>query len=175
MNDNFNPFYSTGNEPEPNNIEAPTRDVNPEETTRSMYQTSEVISEPYRFRYQNGEKSEDTRYQHYYYGTSGNNSENNTSHESNNYYSSSNSASGTSSKKKRPLLKMLKWVAGAACLGIIAGAAFLGTSYLASDFLGIQIVQKNSDTSKGLFNCPQGNCEPGTTGFPVFCRYRAFL
>ena len=38
----------------------------------NTYTNTEVVSEPYRYRYENGEKAEDTRYNHYYYGNTQN-------------------------------------------------------------------------------------------------------
>ena len=75
-------------------------DFNAENTEQTAQQTAEVVSEPYRYRYQNGEKSEDIRYNHYYYGTSGSNY--NTSSDE-----TQNTASSASPKKKRPFLKKL--------------------------------------------------------------------
>ena len=109
MNDNFN-----------------NTDFNTFYEENTTANTEPVVSEPYRYKYENGEKRENPNASGYY-----------------NYnYSYGNTASHVTMEvpkksKKRPLLKAVKWVAGAACFGIIAGAAFLGTSYIASEVFGI--------------------------------------
>lgn len=103
MNDTFHSF-----EPETNNSHGNTGS-----------------SEPYRYRYENGEKAEDTRYNYYYYG--------NTSH-----------PQPEKTPKKSPFVKIIKWVAGAACFGVIAGATFLGISYFGGEVLGIEALQSGS-------------------------------
>jgi len=128
MNDNFNDSYQTRNTPEA---------------------TPEVISEPYRYRYQNGEKSEDTRYNHYYYGNSYS-------------YSEQSDSVASTSPKKRPFLKALKWVAGATCFGLIAGAAFLGISYVGSEVFGIETIQFGNHE-----NSISNNPSAGGTGTPL--------
>ncbi len=96
-----------------------------------------VVSEPYRYKYENGEKKETTNdsgscyqsgYHTYNYNTT----------------SYGYEANPPIQKKKRPVAKAVKWIACAACLGVIAGAAFIGTSYLASRVLGIQLIQIQS-------------------------------
>ncbi len=117
-----------------------------------------VVSEPYRYRYENGEKREATNssaYNTYDYHTS---------------YGYGSTASTVTvevpaKKKKRPIAKAFKWIAGAACFGIVAGAAFLGTSYLASEVFGIQIV-KNQDVDKNVFNGNPSNAS-GSVGTPT--------
>ena len=81
-----------------------------------------VVSEPYRYKYENGEKKEststsDSSYYHSVYDTY-------------NYNTTTSAVTGEvpPKKKKHPFLKAVKWLAGAACFGIIAGAAFIGTS-----------------------------------------------
>jgi len=95
------------------------------ESTENNTVTEPVVSEPYRYKYENGEKRENTgysAYDTYRYDTYG--------------YTA---AAPTPEKKKRPGLKAVKWAAVAACCGIIAGAAFLGTAHLGSDILGISL------------------------------------
>jgi len=114
-----------------------------------------VTSEPYRYRYENGEKKESLGFSDY-------NTDNyNTAY---NYRGNSSSVTGEVpvAKKKRPVAKFFKWVAGAACFGIIAGAAFLGTSYLASEVFGIRLVQKAEDNDAAFFDASSGNSNIGT-------------
>ncbi len=126
--------------------------------TENNTNSEPVISEPYRYRYENGEKRESTSssaYNTYDYRTS---------------YGYGSTASTVTvevspKKKKRPAAKALKWIAGAACFGIIAGAAFLGTSYLASEVFGIQIV-KNQDADRSVFNGNPSNAS-GAVGTPT--------
>lgn len=122
--------------------------------------TESIVSEPYRYKYENGEKRETSDntsyhsgYQTYNYNTSS--------------YGYENSASTVTAevpkKKKRPILKVLKWVAGAACFGIIAGAAFVGTSYVASEVFGVRLVQVQTTDN----TASAGSSSVGGTGTPV--------
>lgn len=111
-----------------------------------------VISEPYRYKYENGEKKEESNSSAYYrspYDTYNYNY--NTSFN----YDTTASRGNTEvpeKKKKRPFVKALKWIAGAACFGVIAGAAFIGTSYLATEVFDLPWLQKLAvnDSGKGL-------------------------
>lgn len=99
---------------------------NQNETYAEVNTTQEkeaVVSEPYRYKYENGEKRYDYNI---FYG-----------YESN----ASNVTTEVPKKKKKPFVKAIKWVAGAACLGIIAGAAFIGTSYLATEVFDLPWLQ----------------------------------
>ena len=104
-----------------------------------------VVSEPYRYKYENGEKREESAsyyrspYDTYNYNTS---------------YNYENTASKVTvevpkKEKKRPFVKAIKWLAGAACFGIIAGAAFIGTSYLATEVLDLPWMQKVAINNSG--------------------------
>ena len=109
-----------------------------EEHTNTTETAEPVVSEPYRYRYENGEKRESTNTYGYY-----------------NYNTTYGNASSTITveapkKKKRPFLKVVKWMACAACFGIIAGAAFLGTSYAASELFDIQLVQMQPSEGKNF-------------------------
>jgi len=111
---------------------------NSQTNTENQSNTEPVASEPYRYRYENGEKKEQTTtsgYSTYNYGPT-----------SYSYERTASTVTGEApvKKKKRPVIKLLAWLAGAACFGIIAGAAFLGTSYVASEVFGIQIMQKQN-------------------------------
>lgn len=121
---------------------------NPEQNNNHTYSytNSEVVSEPYRYRYENGEKAEDTRYNHYYYGDT------QTSYRDDTIYSNHVTVDATEKKKSSPLKKAIKWMAGAACFGVIAGAAFLGVSYFGSEVLGIEIYRasETAGTADGL-------------------------
>ena len=64
--------------------------------TTSDTSATNAVSEPYRYKYENGEKSEDTRYHHYYYGTSSYD----TYGTSQSQYT--DSAQNTKKKKKKP-------------------------------------------------------------------------
>ncbi len=122
-----------------------------------------VVSEPYRYKYENGEKRETPNESASYYQSGYN---------AYNYNSSYNYRSNASNvtvevppkKKKRPLLKAVKWIAGAACFGIIAGAAFIGTSYLATEVFGIQLIQMQSadHTSNGSSTSGGSHTATGT-------------
>lgn len=124
-----------------------------------------VVSEPYRYKYENGEKRENpnrneapyyqSAYNNYNYGSA--------YHYDQTYNTTSHTTAETPvKKKKRPFVKALKWVAGAACFGIIAGAAFIGTSYVATEVLGIEIGFIQSTKN----NNSNGNNAVGT-GTPV--------
>lgn len=117
-----------------------------EETTTTPRETT---SEPYRYRYENGEMREDTRYAHYYYGTPA---------------SSGTSGEAPKKAKKKPFLRICKWVAGAACLGAVAGAAFLGVSYFGGDLLGIPALQYNLNNENPNAT---GNPSSGGVGTPL--------
>ena len=114
----------------------------PNETNIITKQENEsVISEPYRYKYENGEKQEESGYSSTTYRSPYDTYNYNTS------YNYGNSASHVTvevpeKKKKRPFFKALKWAAGAACFGVIASAAFLGTSYLAAEVFEIPWMQK---------------------------------
>lgn len=83
-----------------------------------------AVSEPYRYKYENGEKYDTYNYTSSYhtYGTC-----------------STTTDTVPPKKKKHPFLKAVKWVACAACFGVIAGAAFWGTSYAAKELFGVQL------------------------------------
>lgn len=101
-----------------------------------------AASEPYRYKYENGEKTDTYNY--------------NTSYSYGNTYGTSPVTVEATPKKKRFFRKALRYVAAAACFGVIASAAFLGTSYLASDVFGIQLVQENR-TSNGVQTSGNGS------------------
>ena len=125
-----------------------------------------VVSEPYRYKYENGEKRETPNESSYY--SSGYNTYN---------YSTSHNAENTSShvtvevtkkKKKHPFLKAVKWAACAACFGVIAGAAFIGTSYLANEVFGIQLIQiQSADNPSTGSSHSLGGSNASGTGTPV--------
>ena len=124
-----------------------------------------MISEPYRYKYENGEKREEPNSSAYYRSP----------YDTYNYNTSYNYGSPTTQttvevpekKKKRPFLKALKWLAGAACFGIIAGAAFIGTSYLATEVFDLPWLQKLAvnDSENGL--TADGNTIVTGNGTPV--------
>lgn len=96
--------------------------------------TEPAVSEPYRYKYENGEKRETT-------GNAG--SYNYGAYDTYRYQNYDYTATvEPPKKKKRTGLKAIKWVATAACFGVIAGAAFLGTTYLASDILNLSFTQE---------------------------------
>ncbi len=113
-----------------------------------------VVSEPYRYKYENGEKRENPNQTGYY-----------------NYnYSYGNSASTVTmevpkKEKKRPLLKAVKWVACAACFGVIAGAAFMGTSYLASEVFDLPMIQIQTSDRGASSDTP--NAGSTASGIPT--------
>ena len=126
--------------------------------------TEPVVSEPYRYKYENGEKRETPNGADSYYQSGYNTYNYNTS------YGYGNNASSVTAeapkKKKSPVLKVLKWMAGAACFGIIAGAAFIGTSYVASEVFGVQLVQMQAENNNTVNSNPfSGNS--AAAGTPV--------
>ncbi len=124
-----------------------------------------VISEPYRYKYENGEKREEPNSSSYYrspYDT----------YNYNTSYNYENTASRVTAevpvkKKKRPFVKVLKWVAGAACFGIIAGAAFIGTSYLATEVFDLPWLQKLAVNDSENSLTADGNTIITGNGTPV--------
>ena len=115
MNDNF---FTSDSAYEHNSENTSVDNSTTSETT--VTSDSAVTSEPYRYRYAPGE-----------------------CYDSFNDYSTSYTSSSASSttytapKKKNPFLKAVKFVAGAACFGIISGAAFLGITHYFGDSLGL--------------------------------------
>ncbi|MBP3569540.1 MAG: trypsin-like peptidase domain-containing protein [Lachnospiraceae bacterium] len=165
MNDDFfNNFNQNNNETLNHYNET---DVLNKQTAHTKEPAPEpVVSEPYRYKYENGEKRENpnrneapyyqSAYNNYNYGSA--------YHYDQTYNTTSHTTAETPvKKKKRPFIKALKWVAGAACFGIIAGAAFLGTSYLATEVFDIPFLQMQSSDNKGTAT---GNTSIGT-GTPV--------
>ena len=124
----------------------------------------------YRYKYENGEQKETTDtfdsvenqrfYDSYRYDT----------------YSNTGSTYGAAQvyptpKKKNPFLKAIKFVAAAACFGIVAGAAFFGVNYAAGELHPSQ--EENSSPSpygtgntngSYLSNSNTPNLTIGTTG-----------
>ena len=129
--------------------------MNNNRANETAQNTDPVFSEPYRYKYENGEKTDAYNYNSAYNYNNG-------------YGTASRVTVEVTPKKKGTFKKAMKWVACAACLGIIAGAAFLGTSYLASDLLGIQLV-KTADVDAGsVNNTPtSGNTIISGNGTPV--------
>ena len=127
--------------------------------TDSNTENETTVSEPYRYRYENGEKRESTNTYDSYYHTGYN-----TYHYSSPYGSTASTVNAEvpGKKKKRPFVKLLKWVAGAACFGIIAGAAFVGTSDLASDVFDIPFVHIQSTDGQSFDGIASGNNGVGT-------------
>ncbi len=124
---------------------------------------SGLPSEPYRYKYENGEKKESPNESAYYqsgyrtYNTSSCNYGN---------PASSVTMEAPKKKKKRPFLKVVKWVAGAACFGIIAGAAFIGTSYVTSEVFGFPLVQLPNNNDE-LLNDDRSVSASGNTNIGV--------
>ena len=126
----------------------------------NTYTNTEVVSEPYRYRYENGEKAEDTRYNHYYYGNTQNTYRSETV-----YGTPDNATKGGEKSKKSPFNKVIKFVAGAACFGLIAGAAFLGVSYFGGNALGIEAFR--AESSGNLSGGSGNNGSTGGIGTPL--------
>lgn len=126
-------------------------------------ESESVISEPYRYKYENGEKREEPASSSYYrspYDT----------YNYNTSYNYENNASKVTvevpeKKKKRPLVKAIKWLAGAACFGIIAGAAFIGTSYLATEVFDLPWMPNVAINNSG--SAADGNTIITGNGTPV--------
>lgn len=159
-NENKNKAIDNHNEAEASNTSVNSKDEVPA--------SEPTFSEPYRYKYENGEKRENpnkndspyyqTRYNNYDYNSSYQYS--NTAYQYNDGTSHS-TAETAGKKKKNPFVKMLKWVAGAACFGIIAGAAFIGTSYVAKEVFGIELISVQPKNNNGSSNNNIG------TGTPV--------
>lgn len=154
---------TTENHTEANNV---TNTTSAESTSGT---TPPVVSAPYRYKYENGEKTEIPNHSYDTYNYTNNPYSNNTA--SYTYGTASSAARTTSSatestpKKKKPFLKAVKWLAGAACFGIIAGAAFMGTTYFASEVLGIELMQVQAKGNTGG-TTSGGNAASGT-GIPL--------
>ena len=116
-----------------------------------------AVSEPYRYKYENGEKRETTENAgSYNYGA----------YDTYRYQNYGYTATvEPPKKKKRTGLKVVKWIAAAACFGVIAGAAFLGTNYLASEVLGFSFAKElvNPDGTA----VADGQNTAGGTGVPL--------
>ena len=156
MNDDFfNTYHQNENKDE---IIA-----NATETIKDTTTPEPILSEPYRYRYENGEKREDPNKTESFYSQTGYSSyDYNSSAYRYNNTASHTTAEAPVKKKKHPFLKAVKWVAGAACFGIIAGAAFIGTSYVATEVFGIELSSMQSfGSEKGTGNTAIG------TGTPV--------
>ena len=125
--------------------------------TAQSVPTPEYVSQPYRYKYENGEKTESTResYQNSASNSSQENYWQNSSYSTYNYNTSNYDHSAGSNaqaaveppKKKKPFLKAVKYAAKAACFGIIAGAAFLGVNYISGEVFGYQIFPMESSVS----------------------------
>jgi len=127
------------------------------ENIKTTNTTEPVVSEPYRYKYENGEKRETTNNTEYY----GYNAYDTYRYENRSYTGTVEAPT----KKKRPGLKFLKWTAAAACLGVIAGATFIGTSYLAADVFGLSVVQmQNADNDTAIAGTQDVT---GGTGVPL--------
>lgn len=123
----------------------------------------------YHYKYENGEQKENT--------DAFASAENQSFYDSYRYdtYSSTGSTYGAAQvypapKKKNPFLKAVKFLAAAACFGIVAGAAFFGVNYAAGELfpsqaMGAQLFTNNNEDTNGLYlstsNTP--NLTIGTT------------
>lgn len=143
-------------EPEafPQNASEP---VTPEPETSSQNASEPVapepvVSEPYRYKYENGEKYDTYNYTSSYhtYGTC-----------------STTADTVSPKKKKHPFLKAVKWVACAACFGVIAGAAFWGTSYAAKELFGVQLFGIQSADSANSPDTGSDGVAVSANGTPV--------
>ncbi|MGN0505566.1 MAG: S1C family serine protease [Lachnospiraceae bacterium] len=127
----------------------------------------------YRYKYENGEMREDTdsssatgntntyedtynrddAYRSYNYGSYsyGDYSDNTGSYSQSNYGASAQTYPAP--KKKNPFLKAARFLAAAACFGVIAGAAFFGVNYLADELLGTdESIVINQSAENGTAN-----------------------
>ncbi len=184
FNNNFDRDFNTLNM----NDTTSQEDTPSEHTAQDFHPEQEqVVSAPYRYKYSNGEKTEipdassdyvspvmennhtDRTYDTYCYNnsvagnTSGYYGTDNTTFQ----YQDTNSAAPYAApeakpKKKHPFLRAMKWVAGAACFGLIASAAFVGGTYLATEVFGIDFIQIQSDNGSDatVSGTPAGNGVP---------------
>lgn len=123
----------------------------------------------YRYKYENGEQKENIE--------AFTSAENQSFYDSYRYdtYSNTGSTYGATPvyptpKKKNPFLKAIKFVAAAACFGMVAGAAFFGVNYVAGELLPSQTEDSSpSPDSNGntngsyLSNSNTSNLTIGTT------------
>ncbi|MBO5352255.1 MAG: trypsin-like peptidase domain-containing protein [Lachnospiraceae bacterium] len=122
------------------------------------------VSAPYRYKYVHGEKTEipgaasstesssaNNPYHTYYYNTASSYYGAETRDNSQETFSGAAPAATEPEKpkKKHKFLRAMKWVAGAACFGVIASAAFIGGTYLATEVFGIDFIQISSDNAPG--------------------------
>lgn len=149
MNDDF---FDFNNNPLDNDTPEPLEASVESEPANTFTEPKPTISEPYRYKYENGVQTE---IPYTYYNTS-----------------TPTVEAPPKKEKKHPFLKAIKWAACAACFGVIAGAAFIGTSYVATEVFGIELVQiqkenKNSSTADASNTTNnQGSTNAGT-GVPL--------
>ena len=130
-----------------------------EDNNEIITTTTAYVSEPYRYRYEKGEKTEVTKdtqetsnyqtedtthqpnpiYDTYHY------------HNTDSFYTTTEAEPTPSKKKKKNsfVKKALKWTAKAACFGIVAGTAFFGVNYVASKAFRDTSLEINSKASLG--------------------------
>lgn len=154
--------------------------VNDSAEESPVFVDSPSVSAPYRYKYTHGEKTEipnaassadssskNNSYHTYYYNNTsscyGAEPEANQQETSSSF--SQTSAAAEPPKKKHPFLRAMKWVAGAACFGIIASAAFIGGTYLATEVFGIDFIQIHSDNVSGTDSTVSGT--PAGSGVPL--------
>ena len=135
-------------EPEKNTADEVVETPLTTDETITTQTNEDFTSEPYRYVYQHGEKVEttvsDTPYEplsHTVFEPQQNTPD---------FTAESSSAPKKKNKKKFP--KFLKWMAGAACFGIIAGAAFLGTAYFGENVLGINYFPSDSENTNNRYH-----------------------
>ena len=116
-----------------------------EVTSEYMYHYDTPAPEPYRYKYENGERKENSY----------------------SYTATAQPAVEAPAKKKRPFFKAVRWIAVAACFGVIAGAAFIGTSYLATEVLGIDLIPLQTSDSDASGSDTGTNVAAIGTGTPV--------
>ena len=118
MNDENNTFFNSSPNTDNNKVE--------DTSTETTY-----MSEPYRYRYEKGEKAENTTqtYDTYNYNTTAS------------FYTATETE--PPKKKKSTFVKLMKWTAKAACFGIIAGTAFFGVNYLGAKTFGVTPLEKS--------------------------------
>ncbi len=144
MNDENNTFYNNISNTENNHVD------NFQESTPTTY----------RYRYENGEKTESTRESSstYDYQKVEENTRNQTydTYDYNTSFYTNVNLEPTPKKKKFKFGKLLKWTAKAACFGVIAGAAFFGINYLGGKLTGVTPLTTTL-----------GSTESGGTGTPL--------
>lgn len=163
-NDEMNSTIADSNETIQNDFSANDSSVNDSVNNDSTVNEVETnfhtdrsvnTSEPYQY------KTETNYYSSYAYQQA---SESNTTEHSNARMEHTATAEYPTPKKKRPFLKLVRFVAAAACFGLIAGSAFFGVNYVINEYLiPSDEVQESSNNSENQNNNSQSYASDSQT------------